>query len=98
MLTKLFAPSSGDGSSGLFGGLSDSLSSVTSAINDFGTSLGFASPSVAGLTAADQVGLGIPDATTGIFGGATLSSAAGAPGLGFGAGSLLKSRLGAVQK
>ena len=94
LLTKLFG-SSGDGSGGLFGGLSDGLSSVTSAINDFGTSLGFASPSVAGLTAADQVGLGIPDATTGIFGGATLSSAAGAPGLGFGAGSLVGSRLGA---
>ena len=89
LLTKLFGSSGDGGGSSIFGGLSDAFSGLTSTINSFGTSLGFASPSFAGLSGSQLADLGIPGESAGIFGGSTLLDAAGGPGMGFAAGSLI---------
>ncbi|WP_422366415.1 hypothetical protein [Pelagibius sp.] len=71
--------------------------SLTTALNSFGASLGFAAPggTAASLgVAAVPGGVGNAASTGGLFGSTTFSSFLGGAGLGFGAGSLLNSLVG----
>jgi hypothetical protein len=79
LLSNLFGSSSSG--TGLFG----AFSSLTDAINNFGTNFGFAAPSIDLSGAEGQLGL---------FGGTTLTGFLGPAAFGFGAGSLLNSILG----
>lgn len=62
-------------------GLGDFFGGIKSGINSFGTSLGFAEPSIGGLSASEMAALGIPGVDTGIFGGLTLTGALGIAGI-----------------
>ncbi len=74
-----------------------SAGSLTTALNSFGASLGFAAPGGAAANlgvAAVPGGLSNAASTGGLFGSTTFSSFLGGAGLGFGAGSLLNSLVG----